>query len=408
MKTGSTSSNSNSAQGPEQARQAASQIFNLQNGLKAYRGRLDGLDDKKVFDKKVREETDFRNQVMTNPTWAKDYGDGWKEIEDAIHQQAADFPVQFYHRSGSTTLATALQLVQYVAEIAKPDGERLPGYHDAELDSLKFQLLSPAPSYPNFEIAQMTGALEADRIPLPANDEVLAAVRNGREPAVAAKELVTGTKLSDLAVRKSLLESGAPAIAASTDPMILLARKLDPIVRAQIKKNDAIESVVDRAGEKLGKARFAVYGKSSYPDATFTLRLSYGAASGYPMNGTIAPYKTTYYGLYDRSASFNNAPPFNLPTRYVERLGKFDLNTPLDFVTTNDIIGGNSGSPVINQKGELVGLVFDGNIQALVGDFVYDDYQNRTVAVHSSAMLMALRQIYDAGKLADVIQGKAH
>ena len=173
---------------------------------------------------------------------------------------------------------------------------------------------------------------------------------NGREPAVAAKELVTGTKLSDLAVRKSLLEGGAPAIAASTDPMIVLARKLDPIVRAQIKKNDAIEGVLERAGEKLGKARFAVYGKSSYPDATFTLRLSYGAASGYPMNGTIAPYKTTYYGLYDRSASFNNAPPFNLPTRYVDRLGKFDLNTPLDFVTTNDIIGGNSGSPVINQE----------------------------------------------------------
>jgi hypothetical protein len=253
----------------------------------------------------------------------------------------------------------------------------------------------------------MTGALEADRKHLPPDDEFVAAVLNGREPAVAAKELVNGTKLSDLAVRKSLLEGGAPAIAASTDPMIVLARQLDPIVRAQIKKNDAIEGVLDRAGEKLGKARFAVYGKNTYPDATFTLRLSYGAASGYPMNGTIAPYKTTYYGLYDRSASFNNTPPFNLPTRYVERLGKFDLNTPLDFVTTNDIIGGNSGSPVINQKGELVGLVFDGNIQSLVGDFVYDDYQNRTVAVHSSAMLMALRQIYDAGKLADEIQGKA-
>ena len=228
------------------------------------------------------EETEFRDKVMANPIWAKDYGDAWKEIEDAIQQQAANFPVQFYHRSGSATLATALELVQYVAEIAKPDGERLPGYHDAQLDSLKFQLLSPAPSYPDFEIAQMTGALDADRKHLPANDEFLAAVLNGREPAVAAKELVSGTKLSDLAVRKSLLEGGAPAIAASTDPMIVLARKLDPIVRAQIKKNDAIESVLDRAGEKLGKARFAVYGKNTYPDATFTLRLSYGTASGYP------------------------------------------------------------------------------------------------------------------------------
>jgi len=233
-------------------------------------------------------------------------------------------------------------------------------------------------------------------------------VLNGQEPAAVAQSLVNGTKLADPAVRKALLDGGQTAIAASTDPMIVLARKIDPIIRADRKKLDAIESIEERAGEKLGKARFAVYGKSSYPDATFTLRLSYGAASGYPMNGTIAPYKTTYYGLYDRSASFNDAPPFNLPKRYVERRTKIDLSTPLDFVSTNDIIGGNSGSPVINSKGELVGLIFDGNIESIVGDFIYDDYQNRSVAVHSSAMIMALRQLYDAGKLADEIEGRSH
>ena len=189
--------------------------------------------------------------------------------------------------------------------------------------------------------------------------------------------------------------------------MIVLARKLDPIVRADHKKSDATHSIAERAGEKLGKARFAVYGKSSYPDAAFTLRLSYGTASGYPMNGTIAPYKTTYYGLYDRSASFNNVPPFNLPERYVKRRSKIDLSTPLDFVSSTDVIAGNSGSPVINRKGELVGLIFDNNVEGVVGDFIYDDYQNRAVAVHTSAMIMAFRQLYDAGKLADEIEGKS-
>ena len=397
-----------SAGGAEQTRQAASQIFGLQNSIKVFRGRIDGLNDKKVWDKKVKEEADFRQRVEANPGWSKEYGDAWKEIERAMEQEAAVFPVIFQRRWGSQLLSTAVYLVRYVAEVTKPDGDRLAGFHDAQLESLKYQLISPAPVYSALEIAQITGGLEEARKNLPANDEYLTTVLNGQEPAVVAKNVVGHTKLADPAVRKALLGGGQAAIASSTDPMIVLARKLDPIVRADLKKLDAIDSIVERAGENLGKARFAVYGKSSYPDATFTLRLSYGAASGYPMNGTIAPYKTTYYGLYDRSASFNDAPPFNLPKRYVERKGKFNLSTPLDFVSTNDIIGGNSGSPVINSKGELVGLIFDGNIESIVGDFIYDDYQNRSVAVHSSAMIMALRDLYDAGKLADEIEGKSH
>jgi hypothetical protein len=172
-----------------------------------------------------------------------------------------------------------------------------------------------------------------------------------------------------------------------------------------LKQNDEeVKSVETAAGEKLGKARFLVYGKDAYPDATFTLRLSYGTATGYPMNGTKAPYKTTYYGLYDRSASFDNQSPFNLPQRYVEGRSKLDLSTPLDFVATVDIIGGNSGSPVINRNGELVGLIFDGNIESLAGDFVYDGAQNRAVAVDSAAMIEALRKLYGAEKLADELQ----
>jgi hypothetical protein len=169
---------------------------------------------------------------------------------------------------------------------------------------------------------------------------------------------------------------------------------------------DNVQSVEIPAGEKLGKARFLVYGKSAYPDATFTLRLSYGTVKGYPMNGTKAPYKTTYYGLYDRANSFDFAGPFALTQRYIDGQSKLNLATPLDFVSTGDIIGGNSGSPVINKNAELVGLVFDGNIESLAGDFVYSGERNRAVAVHSAAMIEALRKVYGASKLADELQGK--
>jgi hypothetical protein len=225
-------------------------------------------------------------------------------------------------------------------------------------------------------------------------------VMNGKTPREVATELVNGTKLADPEVRKKLVEGGESAVAASNDSMIVLARKLDPVRRELTKwLEDNVQSVEQRAGEQLGKARFAAFGKSAYPDATFTLRLSYGQMKGYPMNGTIAPPMTTLYGLYDRSASFGNKDPFELPQRYVEGREKLDLSTPFNFVTTNDIIGGNSGSPVVNKNGEIVGLIFDGNIESLVGDFVYEIQTNRAVAVHTAAMTEALRKLYGADKL---------
>lgn len=187
----------------------------------------------------------------------------------------------------------------------------------------------------------------------------------------------------------------------------MFARRLDPI-RREVRKwyEDNIQSVEVASGEKIGKARFAVYGKSTYPDATFTLRLSYGAVKGYPMNGTRSPSKTTFFGLFDRAASFDFKPPFDLPPRYAERKGTLELSTPLDFVSTGDIIGGNSGSPVINRAGEIVGLIFDGNIESLVGRFVYDETANRAVAVHTAGMTEALRKIYDAGAIVKELLGQ--
>jgi hypothetical protein len=396
-----------SARGPEQSRQATTLIFGLENSRKVLEGRRDGLQDKNLMDKKRKEDEDFRSKVDANPEWKKEYGDAWKMEDEALQKQRTRIKEQVFRNTDSQLSALAIQIVTYVAETKKPDGERLPGFHDSQLDSLRHRLFSPAPIYPEFEIARMTGALTLDVKELGPNDPFLKAVLDGRSPKDAAEYLVKGTKVADPAFRKSLIDGGQAAVDASTDPFIVMARRVDPIRREQIKWfEDNVDSVDQRAGELLGKARFAVYGKNTYPDATFTLRLSYGQALGYPMNGTIAPYKTTFYGLYDRAASFDYKPPFDLPKRYTDGRDKLDLSTPFNFVTTNDIIGGNSGSPVVDRNGEIVGLIFDGNIESLVGDFVYDSYQNRAVAVHTAAMTEALKKLYGAQKLVDELMGQ--
>jgi Peptidase S46 len=395
------------ARGKDQALQAGSQIFGLQNSLKAYEGMYRGLMDKNIMAKKEKEEAEFKAKVMANPQWRAAYGGAWDALAAAEKKLAGRVNDLVYRGMDSRLAGIAMNIVQYVAEVKKPDGERLPGYHDAQLDSLKFQLFSPAPIYPQMEIARITGALETDIAGAGPDTPFMQTVLKGRTPAQAAADLVNGTKLADPAVRRKLVEGGEAAVAASTDPMIVLARELDPMRREMIKwMQDNVQSVEERAGEQLGKARFAVFGKSTYPDATFTLRLSYGQVKGYPMNGTEAPPETTYFGLYDRADGFGRKAPFNLPNRYTQVPAGLDLSTPLDFVTTNDVVGGNSGSPVINRNGEIVGLVFDGNIESLVGDFVYDIETNRTVCVHTAAMTEALGKVYGAGTLLRELEGQ--
>jgi len=396
-----------SALGPEQARQAASLIFNNENSLKAYQGRYQGLMDKSVMDKKQREENDFKAKVMANPDWKAAYGGAWEAVAQAQAKLAPRAREARFRTLSSSLGQFAMLIVQYVSEIRKTDGERLEGYHDSQLDSLRFGMFSPAPVYPGLEIARMSGALEQALGELGADDAFVRTALGGRSPHDAATAAVTGSKLADPAFRKQLVEGGEAAVAASTDPMIVQARQLDPLRRELVKwMEDNVASVEQRAGEQLGKARFAVYGKNTYPDATFTLRLSYGAVEGYPMNGTKAPPKTTMFGLYDRAASFDYKDPFYLPARWLEGRDKLDLSTPVDFVTTNDIIGGNSGSPVINRAGDIVGLIFDGNIESLVGDFVYDSTANRAVAVHTGGMTEALRKLYNAPALVKELLGE--
>ena len=396
-----------SARGPEQARQALSQIFGLENSRKVIEGRLQGLQQKSLMDKKKKDEEDFRAKVNANPEWKKEYGSAWEPVEKVIEKAKPRIKEQFFRGFDSQLATLAINLVTYVAEIKKPNGERLPGFQEAQLESMKMRLYSPAPIYPEYEIARMTGALSLDLEQMGPNDPWVKGVLEGRTPAETANQLVSGTKMGDAAFRKSLVDGGQAAVDASTDPLIVMARRIDPIRREQIKWFDEnVTSVQQRTGEQLGKARFAVYGHNTYPDATFTLRLSYGQAKGYPMNGTVAPYKTTFYGLYDRASSFNYKDPFELPQRYLDGKGKVDLTTPFNFVTTNDIIGGNSGSPVVNRNGEIVGLIFDGNIESLVGNYAYDGTANRAVAVHTAVMTEAMKKLYGADKLVDEIQGK--
>ena len=394
--------------GPEQARQANRSIFGIENAVKAFTGEYNGLLDKNLMAKKERDEKAFREKVAANAAWQKTYGSAWDDIARAEKGHAEMFQAERYRSLRGTRLGTiALQVVRFPTEMKKPDAERLEEYRDSQIESLKFSLFSPAPLYPGMEEVLLANTLQESLEELGAADPFVKAALNGRSPAEVAKEIASGTKLTDAAFRKSLVDGGEAAVAASNDPLVAFARRIDAPLRAMRKwTEDNVESVATAAGEKIGQARFAVYGKSTYPDATFTLRLAYGTVTGYPMNGTKAPYKTTFYGLFDRALGFDMKPPYNLPPRWAERKDRLELSTPFNFVTSCDVVGGNSGSPVINRNGELVGLIFDGNIESLVGNFVYIEENNRSIAVHPAAIIAALRKLYDAGSLADELEGK--
>ncbi|MGH2930713.1 MAG: S46 family peptidase, partial [Solirubrobacteraceae bacterium] len=320
----------------------------------------------------------------------------WDKIAAAQKKFAARRLEYSYRRYDATKVAgIAAQIVRCVAEAAKPNDRRWEEYRDSNLDSLRFRLFSPAPMYPDMEEFLLARTLQDALDALGPKDAYVKAALQGRKPADVARELIAGTKLFDPAERQRLVDGGEKALAASTDPLIVWQRRLDPVYRAQRKwYEDEIESVLTGEGKKIAKARFALYGKSAYPDATFTLRLSYGTVAGYEAGTTMVAPFTTFYGIFDRAIGHSETPPYELAPRVAAAREKLNLATKLNFVTTNDIIGGNSGSPVVDAKGEYVGLIFDGNIQSLVGRYAYDSTRNRAVAVHSSGILEAMRTIY--------------
>jgi hypothetical protein len=352
----------------------------------------------------------LKDALAKNPELQKMYAPAWEQIGAAYKElPAMANRLAFSNLTPSRLGDIASKLVRYAEEIKKPNDQRYDEFRDSRLESFKFALLSPAPIYTELEEFALAAWLDEGLKTLGADDPFVKAALKGATPAEAVKRAVQGTQLKDVAARKALLEGGADAIAKSSDPMIVLARSVEPVIRELRAWNqEKILNVEASAGEKISKARFSVYGKSIAPDANFNLRISYGKAAGYEEDTTLVPFKTTFFGLYDRAESFAGKPPYDLPARYVERRDKLNLATPLNFVYSADTIGGNSGSPVINRNAELVGLNFDSNIQKLSNRYWYIEEAegSRAVAVHSAGILEALRKLYDAAELAKELTGK--
>ena len=398
-----------SATSPESARRAKAQLFGLENGLKAILGYQDGLLDAKLMKRKADDEAAFQAAVKKDAALAKEVGDPWTAISAATKKgQARLRASRFASFGGSRLLGVAGRIVRLVAEKEKPNEKRLEEYRESGMQSLLFALYSKAPVYKDLEETTLADQWQEALEELGPNDPFVKAVLEGKPPAALAKAAVLGTKLDDPDERKKLVDGGSKAVAASTDPMIVLARKIDPLSRENRKfYEDEVEAPITRAAESLGRARFKAFGKSQPPDATFTLRLSYGTAKGYEANGTLVPWKTTFHGLYERSAAFDDKEPFQLPPRWKEKRGALDLATPFNFALTADIIGGNSGSPVVNRAGEVVGLVFDLNIDALAWRYVYSsDDRQRSVAVHSKGLLEAMTKVWEASALVGELRGR--
>jgi hypothetical protein len=390
------------------ARRYQNDVFDVANSQKAVTGYRAGLLDTLSMAKKRAFEAELRARVAANPTLQAQYGGTWDAIAQAQRELASFSPELRYYGfgGGSQLLQLAAGTMRVAIEGAKPDSARLAQYRGPAIARMTTALSQPVPIDTAFERLAIAAQLRAAQTDLPPNDQFVRVALAGRSPDEVAASLVRNTRIGDPAFRQSLIQGGPAAIAASTDPMIVFVRGIDPLNRAVTARATALNATIAANSEKIGQALFAAYGTALPPDATFTLRISDGVVKGFPMNGTVAPYKTTFYGLYERSAAFDDKDPFKLPNRWVQRRNNLDLSTPYDFVSTNDIIGGNSGSPVINRNAEVVGLVFDSNIEGVSSRFIFSTEVGRTVSVHSRAIVEALRKMYDGSRIADELQGR--
>lgn len=397
-----------SKESEENARIAKEDIFGLQNSQKAITGYQSGLVDKSIMDQKAADEASLKASFKANPRNSA-ASDPWTEISQAMQTQQSIYARLTYlerQRGFPRLVQIARHLVRAAEEKPKPNADRLREFRDSALPSLEQQMFSTEPIYKNLDIVQLTDSLGEMQSALGNDNADVQKLLDGKTPADAAKELIGGTKLDDVSVRKQLYEGGQAAIGASSDPLIKAMRAIDPDARSVRKEyDDQVESVVRRDGATIAKARFAQSGFTQPPDATFTLRLSYGQVKGYEENGGAIPFDTNIGGAYQHAAEHNNQPPYNLPNSWMKSKASLNLKNPLNFVSTADIIGGNSGSPTVNKTGEVVGIIFDGNIQSLPWNFAYSDKQGRAVSVDSRGIQEALRKIYGATALADELAG---
>jgi hypothetical protein len=398
-----------SARSAENARRARNDLFGARNGRKVRDGALAGLLDPRFMDRKKAAEQQFRATVAANPAMSQTAG-AWDRIAQAqkiiAEHIVADDLLERGSGFNSVLFGYARDLLRAAQERPKPEGERLEEYRESRRASFEFRLFAEAPVYPDLETLKLADSLTCLAEGLGPDSALVRKVLAGKSPRERAAEAVRGTQLASAATRCQLYQGGQPAIDQAKDAMIELARMVDPEARAVRKEVEAQREAMRQAHAQIGQARYALEGASNYPDATATLRLAFGVVKGYEEEGRQVPFQTTFAGLYTRAADQSYRPPFDLPPGWLARRKELNLDTPLNFVCTADIIGGNSGSPVVNRQGQFVGIIFDGNIQSLTEDFLYTEEQSRALAVHSSAIIEALRQVYNAQPLADELLGK--
>ena len=395
----------------ENERRAHDELFGIKNSRKAYVGRIAGLQDPAIMQKKIDAEALLRQKIEGDPKLKAAYGDAWDQVDKAFH---AYKPIYLEFRFLEVGLAfnshlfsDARTLLRLAEERTKPNADRLREYRESNMESLKQQLYSEAPIYDDLETVMLADSL-SHWIEVAPNDPLVRQVLNGKSPSERASELVRGTKLKDPAYRKQLGEGGKAAVDAAKDPMIEVARLVDTRARELRKEYETnVDEQLTQAYAKIANAMFQTSGGETYPDATFTLRLSFGTVKGYEENGKHIPWDTTIGGTFGHSAEHDNKPPFDLPKTWLSKKAELQSDkTPYDFVFTADIIGGNSGSPVVNRANEFVGIVFDGNLQSLPWDYQFDDRQGRSLAVHSAGILDALRKVYKADDVVKELTGK--
>jgi hypothetical protein len=392
------------SESPEQLRQTKDLLFGLENGYKALFGREGALLDPAFFATKVAEERELRAEISRRPELAKTVGPAWDQLAAIEEKKKTLYYLTNYVAGGpnSASFRLARTLVRLPVEKAKPDAQRLPEFGEAKLVTLPQTLFARIPMYPGTEELELAFWAKKMREDLGTDDPFVKLVLGAKTPDVWAHDVVAGSTLGDPAVRKALYDGGAPAIAASTDTMIAFARTIDAASRAARKRyEDEVTGPESQFEEAIAKARFAVFGTTVYPDATFTARLSYGTVAGFvDGNGTTVPPYTTIAGLFARATG---SEPYGLPPSWLAARSAIDPATAMNLSSTNDIIGGNSGSPLIDKNGDVVGLIFDGNIFSLGGAFGYEAAQNRAVAVDSRAILAGLRSVYHADRLVSEI-----
>jgi Peptidase S46 len=382
-------------------------LSSLENGIKVRRKELDALLTDELMARKRHEESGLRAHVAANAQLARSLGDPWADIERAEKlERPLDLPYSFLEAAGgfnSRLFGFARALVRGAAERLEPSDQRLREYRDTALARIEQQLAASVPIYPELEQLTLSFSLERMREWLGPDDPTVRQLLGSESPDALARRLIAGSKLGDPRARMALWNGGAAAVHASADTMIGLAKLVDERARAVRRRyEDEVEAPVRTASEKIAKARFAVLGTSVYPDATFTLRLSYGAVRGWSENGTAVEPFTRLSRLFERATG---TEPFAVPPGWLQARERLDMSTKFDLVSDNDVIGGNSGSPLINAGGEIVGLVFDGNIHSIAGSYWFDEELNRTVAVHPAIMREALSKVYGATGLLTELGG---